>query len=139
MRLRTDARPWSVNAYAAILGAAVSWNLGVDLQRAFAEPGEAAPIALVSRASAAFLIPLIPAAAIWLYGSRVARALVTIASAGFAIWKVAWALRLGLPSTESGVRFAIGLAMNALVLLLYTPSARRWFTAKEAGDAPLSG
>jgi hypothetical protein len=124
-----------VTLFAAILGVSACWNLGVDLQRALSDPDEATRIALVSQASAAFLIPVIPAAAIWLFASRFARWLVTIASAGLAIHRVAMVWKIGPYGDESAVQLAVGLGMNALVLLLFAPSARRWFAAGRSDDA----
>ncbi len=135
MTVRDGPRPWPVTTFAAILVATASWNLGVDLQRALAESVEATRIAMVSRASAQFLIPVIPAAVIWLFASRVAKWFITITSIGFAAFKLALAHKTGLWDAVFAIRFVIGLSMNALVLLLFVPSARRWFAGRHPTDA----
>ena len=135
MRLRRGPRPWSVSLFAGVLLAAASWNLIADLQPALAHPVEAERIAKVSKASARFCILAIPAAAIWLLGSRIARWFVTLAAIGFATFKVAGAIRFGLPDGEAAGRLLAGLALNASTVLLFTPAASNWFKAGEPHDA----
>lgn len=138
MRLQKGPRPWPVTAFVGIMGAVACWNFGVDIQRALAEPVEAERIIFVSRASAALLIHIIPAAAIWLFASRIARWLMTIASIMLAVYRVALLLPAGLPDAESAHRLLAGFFMNALVLLLFAPSARRWFAQRQPDD-PIHG
>ncbi|WP_120716923.1 hypothetical protein [Tsuneonella amylolytica] len=135
MKLRRGPRPWPVTVFAGVLLAAASWNLGADLKPALAHPVEAERIAMVSAASARFCILAIPAAAIWLLGSRVARWFVTLAAVGFAAYKIAGTIRFGLADGDGTGRLLAGLALNGLTVLLFTPSASRWFAAGGPRDA----
>lgn len=130
MKVRSGPRPLAIKIFAMVLGAVASWNLGVDLQYALTEPEESARIMQVSQASARFLVLLIPVSVIWLFASRVAKWFMTIVSAGSSVAMMIAFARMAQPDAESGTRLALGLVMHGLVLLLFTPAAKRWFATE---------
>ena len=135
MKIRKGPRPLPVWTFATVVIGIASWNLGVDLQRALSIADEPGRIAAVSRASAGFLIMAIPASVVWLFASRLAKWFITILAAVSVVQMVLAFVRMTSPDAEAGARFAVGLAVHALVLLLFAPSARRWFTAEKKDEA----
>lgn len=146
-RLRTGPRPWSITVFAVIVWTVAVWNLGVGFPDALAHSGSSERVAAVSGESAQFLIRVIPTIAIWLYASRIAKWLLTLFSlVGAVLLLLPFLLQCvpdlasvtskGFfwtcsPEAETVALFITGLAVHALVLLLFTPSARQWFAPQD--------
>lgn len=139
-------RPWSIHAYAAIaltvgleayVGALLNlrgWELFfedmtadmiADMAPRFAWTRDWTIVAL----SARFSIVCIPVAAIWIWGARFARTLVTV----FTFLLLASFLRtLALDSAALEAEAAFKtLALGAACPVLFTPSAERWLNPEE--------
>lgn len=146
-RLRTGPRPWSITVFALIVWAAAVWNLGVGIPDALAHSGSSERVTAVSGESAQFLIRIVPTIAIWLYASRIAKWLLTLFSLVGAVLLLLPFMQQCVPDFASMTSkgffwtcspttgtvglFITALAVHALVLLLFTPSARQWFAPQD--------
>lgn len=135
MKLARGPRPWAVHIFALALVGSALWNFAIALGVALAEPDEGYRIALVSVLSAQLLIVAIPVAAVWLLASRLAKWLMTVVSVTSALWTLVQTARLPDFGQEQMPWLLATLAMQSLVLLLFTPSARRWFASQRTHDA----
>ena len=138
MKLARGPRPWAVRIFALVLAGSGLWTFAVGLGPALAEPDEGNRIALVSALCARLSVVIIPVAAIWFLASRIAKWLMTAVSAVSAVWTTVQTIR----SQDFGLDQMLWLlsiwAMHSLVVLLFTPSARRWFASQRAHDAKAS-
>ena len=139
-------RPWSIHAYAAIalavgldayVGALLDlsgWELFfedriADIAPRFAWTRDWTIVAL----SARFSIVCIPVAAIWIWGARFARTLVTVFTfLLLASFIRTLALDSALLEAESALKT---LALGAACAALFTPSAERWLKPEEEETA----
>jgi hypothetical protein len=147
MKWRKGARPWPVNAFAAIFVFWGLWELlsglfdlpSVKLPMQFGEPGSKAESdARIIFLSADFTIVLIPVVVVWGMGSRVARTVVTcltLVSWG-AVFVQLWALLS--PDPFEAMLFAKHASIVLAVLLLFRPSADEWMKKKTVLPPPPS-
>lgn len=144
MRKVSGPRPWPVWLFAALflLAAFLRLLVGlldplimlVELDRVLPSLAESRDAAIIA-ANAQFTITCIPVALIWFRAVRFARVLVSVMVAlRFAVTAITFGeipgRGWGLPLHD----LALLLSLVAVVLL-FTPSANRWFARKEEGDA----
>jgi hypothetical protein len=145
LKRRKGARPLSIKIFAlTFLGAAV-FVLGSSLQNIGLLQGAYRALFpwdgwnrdwMIVAVSAIFSIALIPVAWIYLFGSRVARWLVTI----FSLLKLANVPNMifALQATGEAVHwryFAEPALLAVALTALFMPSSRRWLARKEADPA----
>ena len=131
-------RPWPIHLYAFItlaigvfgyvsaLRDLSAWELAFeDMAPYFAWNSDMAIVAL----SARLTIVCIPVAAIWVWGARLARTLVTI----FTVFLLMGFIRLMGEGTAEidPIDAATTLALGCAWALLFTPSASRWLQPKK--------
>lgn len=138
-------RPWAVHAFAIGIGGFAIYNLVsglrsieawvLELQMNFPEIAWDRDSVIVAL-SARFTIVMIPVVAIWGFGSRLARLLVSamvLLSLPGSAFQTYDRLHLGFEVWGQTVLFTI-IAI-ALTAMLFAPSARHWFS-KEPGIEP---
>lgn len=135
MKLARGPRPWAVRIFALVLAGSGLWNFAIALGPALAEPDEGYRIALVSALSAQLSVVIIPVAAVWFLASRIAKWLMTAVSAVSAVWTTMQTIRLPDFGPDQILWLLTIWTMHSLVVLLFTPSARRWFASQRAHDA----
>ncbi len=144
MNLAKGPRPWSIKIFAAMLLIQGLWELAgglLSLEDAVTVLAIAIPsldwnrdLAIVAL-SANFTIVLIPVVAVWVFASRIARALLTL----FALLSLVTAfatlwLLLDARFADWSVLLD-GLVTPLAVALLYTPNARAWLRTKGKGES----
>jgi hypothetical protein len=130
MKWRKGPRPWSVHLFAVILIGAGLWNFVPLLWLALDEADRGYRIALVSVLSAQFSIVVIPVIAIWALASRVAKWLFTLLSIGSFVWLFYKMLTSDFALEAMIWMLGLGTLTHGAVILLFVPSARRWFDAQ---------
>lgn len=135
MKQARGPRPWAVRIFALVLVGSGLWNFAIALGPALAEANEEYRIARVSVLSAQLLIVIIPVAAVWFLASRIAKWLMATVSAVSAVWATVQAIRLLDFGIDQVLWLLSDWARYSLVVLLFTPSARRWFASQCTHDA----
>lgn len=130
MRVAKGPRPWSIHLFAIILIGAGLWNFIPQLGHALKEADQSYRIALVSVLSAQFSIVAIPVIAIWAFASRVAKWLFTVISIGSFGWFLYATLSSDFGLEHSIWTVALSSLTHGAIILLFLPSANRWFDAQ---------
>ena len=150
MKLAKGPRPWTIWAFAGIAITSASWSLLnslLDLAGAQSLLNEL-PLGVewtrdltIIAASAVFTIKLIPSALIWFYRNKVARWFVAIWGSIAFVMLVNFTMDLW-SSTSTKVSLVLWLSILRgttpsifQAVLVFTPSANRWFRQEEAVDA----
>ncbi|WP_296717662.1 hypothetical protein [Erythrobacter sp.] len=142
MKWRKGPRPWPIHLFAAIFLMAGAWELAYRLAVLHRFQMQLAGQTLsedwiIVFFSARFTIVCIPVIAIWLFGSRVARWLITIMT----VWATLTVLSqfdmarlqrtIGMNPLDIWYRYGARLAYIFAVALLFIPAARRWFARQQ--------
>ncbi|MET4132488.1 hypothetical protein ABIE62_001623 [Porphyrobacter sp. MBR-155] len=144
MKWRKGSRPWPINVFAVTFLSVGAWQLADNLTKLHRHQiilfgTEISRDEMIVLLSAQFTILCIPVVAIWLFGSRVARWLITIMTAWGALTFLMQLDTARLPMTmemsllDFWNLYGTRMAFLVAVILLFAPDARGWF-AHKGGD-----
>lgn len=146
MRIARGRRPWTIHAFAAAFLAVGLWDLVYSLTKLHRfriemfgtllnEDG------LIVYHSAMFTIICIPVIAVWLFGSRIARGLITVMTlwgAGmftFHFFSGPWMRAiLGMSTADRWDVIGTRIVCLLAIALLFLPASRPWFRKEQSVD-----
>lgn len=147
MRRAKGPRPWPVHLFAFLHLASGLWTYlsqmwtvaqQSDWFRTDLPDGLDRDIMIVVL-SAQFTIVLIPVIAVWVFASRIARWIITALSLWSLVWwaEAMWSWQAQMSAAEGVISVASALPIYLAWLLLFTPSANRWFKTNRTPEVEI--